>query len=592
MRIKSKKSNFIIFAVFFVAIAGSYITFKFKMPTQNQRKLASASMSDPSCNFGYFDRANLLTMSQGNMAGSITDIIKFAPDCFKQNQVSIYNSESLHCSTFKAPRMILYMNDDIHGNSVCSFNSGVKDDYADFYQKNPNADCHEDTLECESFNPNNNRFEFFEVKDGTKTGTKGFTVSNVNPSQCMTCHRGTEYLGTANPRPNLENYPGWPGFYGSMHDNFNATPSEKDHYFADYLKYKPQNLRYSALPNVVDAKTGYYTGDNSKPAVNLQNLLAGQNQQRIAAEFTSPDALKQTWPFRYAILGALACDDDLQTYDNSSWNAIPPQRKFEIESFLPDVLRSKVSITFAKLTSAALQAHQQNLQKLMGIQKQQGIVTFSQFIEDYSHDMNNDPSKSYQTYTVADADDFWNGTRLAYIAQNLGLPADDWSMTFGQTFDFEAGDRNIKQVLPLVAPWLIDKVEDQDMKLSLETRLGISPDPAQCNLLRTKSLKALASISAWPQPGSSSQVPIYQGPPQRLSSCIGCHVIGSAPHIPYNDPTLLKQAFATQATTDPGKTLFQEIFYRLDSGSMPPNAALSDTDRTALESYFNKIQSQ
>jgi hypothetical protein len=53
------------------------------------RKPASG---DTSCDYQYFDRANLLSLRQAGTVTNIADIIKGAPDCFKQNQVALYQS--------------------------------------------------------------------------------------------------------------------------------------------------------------------------------------------------------------------------------------------------------------------------------------------------------------------------------------------------------------------------------------------------------------------------------------------------------------------------------------------------------------------
>jgi hypothetical protein len=550
------------------------------------RKPASG---DTSCDYQYFDRANLLSLGQAGTVTNIADIIKGAPDCFKQNQVAVYNSESLHCANFRAPRMILYANDDDFGRTVCSFNSGIKADYPEFYQKDPKVDCHESSMECETFNVASNRFEFYEIKEGNKN----ISVSNVNPTQCLLCHKGTEdYLGSKNPRPNIENYPAWPGFYGSMHDKFGATPKELDAYLHQFLVYKPSNARYSLLPTVLGSD-GRYTGSNGKPIVNLQNRLSNQNQQHIGSEFTEQPTLARIWPYRYALLGALACDDDLQfrdpTKDDNS--LLPAARNYRVQSFLPDVLNQTSKTNFDTLAIATMQQHLDNLKKLYTNQQKLGDITFDQFLDQYKTDIANDAKRSYPNYDLADSDDYWNMVRLAYLASNLGIPIQNWSMTFGSSLDFEAGDANPKQIIIRVAPFFLDPVVDADVKFpDFITSLGEIPDTHLCTTLRNKSLKALSGVTQWPTSGGVIQPVPNNGPPQALTSCIGCHVMGLAPKIPFNDSTQLKQAFSAMSVTDPGKTLFEEISKRLDEGSMPPNAELGAGEKESLKAYFNQLQ--
>ena len=590
MNLKSFKVYFFFGVTLVAAAAGVYLGSAGRpFVTQVERKTASES-SPPSCQFDYFDRANLLAISQGNSIKSIVDVLKGAPNCFKQNQVAIYHSDSLHCANYRAPRIILYSGLDDSSHTVCSFNSGVKDDYAEYYRVTPNADCHEDTLECETFNPTTNRFEFFEVKDGTKTGKSRLTVSRVNPPQCMSCHRGVDYLGAPNPRPNLETYPAWPGFYGSMHDKLNATPQEKERYFADYARYKSQNARYSVLPEVLTSEGNYKRDENPKPIVNLHNLLSEQNFKRVAAGLTHPDVLKRIWPFRYAILGALACNDDIGIEDFYHRRA-PARRQFPIESFLPGSLSAGASLSYSKMASQSLRSHLQTMRKMMELQRQQGVVTFEQFVHEYDTDIVNDPDRDFQSYNLYFQDDFWNAVRLGYIAENLGISTADWSMTFGQTMDFAAGAHNLKNLLKLLAPWLLDGSQDQDMKLSLEAYLGESPDATQCEILRNKSLKALADVGSWTGSGiSAPSGEIRITPPQTLGRCLGCHVNGNAPAIPFHDPLLLKQALGNQASIRRESTLFDDLLRRVESGNMPPNSALSGEAKAELKNYFTRLR--
>ena len=263
------------------------------------------------------------------------------------------------------------------------------------------------------------------------------------------------------------------------------------------------------------------------------------------------------------------------------------QRKFEIETFLPSALVTDAPVPFARFASRVLLRHQDALKRLMESEKKVGPFSFSQFESEYKTDMANDPAKSYTTYTIKDQDDFWNATRLVYLASNLDFHVEEWSMTFGSTFDFEAGRHNVKDILPLITPWLLDKNQDQDLNLSMDTHLGIPPDSSQCELLRQKSLKALATIVTWPTASAPVQpAPISSGPPQSLGRCIGCHVIGEATPIPFDSSKLLKGAFNNPASTNPEKNLFQELLIRLDSGNMPPNSALTSSEKSELKELF------
>lgn len=581
----------------------------------------SLVQADDACDSHFFDRSNLEKLAQEKNIKSIAQLLKLAPACFKANQAAVYRSSGLQCATAKAPRIVLYVNDEDSGNTVCTFNSGNKKDYEEIYKKNPGIDCHENALECQHFDATKNRFEYYEMTasqddQGHSVGQgldqhKIASLSPTNSAVCMSCHRGSSpYLGEANPRPNLENYPAWPGFYGSLHDKLGATPNEKEWYLHKFLPYKPTNPRYAALPDAYNA-SGEIIGSNSKPIVNLQNILESQNERRIASEFTDQRKKPELWPYRYAILGALACDDDHDAYDSQQGTKIPPARRFGIESFLPDELKPKFPTSFSQVASTMLQQHQDNLKALNEIQSRAGKFHSDQFEDLYKTDIANDPSKPYTAYKVDDAEDFYNTARLAYLGLNLGLPANDWSMSFRQSFDFEAGRHNVKELLPILANYFLNKEQDKDLNLTIDTHLGAPVDVAQCELLRKKSLTALgakaggdsmtspaciASISAC-QPLAKVPDDLSgilgklqdKAPSHVLNMCMSCHVYGSAVPIPFGDRDKLTKALGSYSATHPTNLLMDEISQRIDSGKMPPTTTLSPEERRALKSYLRDL---
>ena len=574
------------------------------------------------CDPNFFNRAHLESLVQNKKIETLAQLLALAPNCFKTNQVAIYKSHSLHCANYKAPRILIYMNDDATGstagNTVCSFNSGNKEDYQEFYVNTPDRDCHEDAMECQHFNTEKSRFEYFQVSFPKDDQGKAFkptlskasrvNVSEVNPTTCLTCHRGnTSFLGEANPRPNLENYPVWPGFYGSLHDKFDATPSEKEHYNKDFLSYRQANQRYAALPLILDENM-HYSGSNSKPAVNLQNLLESQNQKRIASEFTDPRLTDQAWPFRYAILASLACNDERRGY-TSDGKEVPAQWKFGIETFLPEKLRAKFQTSYAKFASEALRLHKKNIQSLYDTQALAGKSFLDQFDDQYHADIKVDPNQSYASYELSGdtASEFWPVTRLAYLGFNLGLPVWDWSMTFQSTVDFEAGRHNFQQIFPLLASKFYNSETDKDLDLSQAAGFGGAVDEKFCQKLRDKSLAALAAISDGgqdfrmirtqgkagmiadlPEGISSSSVKVHT-PPPNINLCMKCHVSGDAIPIPFDQPEKLRNALYAPASTHSSNLLIDEIIQRLDSGSMPKNKVISTGERNDLKDYFLSI---
>jgi hypothetical protein len=586
------------------------------LPVQQQiqnQPAASPSSATPiatSCDLHFFDRQNLQNLSQTGKIETIAQIIQMAPDCFKANQVAVYKSHSLHCANTKAPRMILYANNEDNGTTVCSFNSGQKSDYPEFYSAAPDRDCHENALECQQFNPQTSRFEYFQVTVPKNdqgqlfnTSVLNTVVSDANPSTCLTCHRGnTKFLGNPNPRPNLENYPAWPGMYGSMHDKFDATSSEKINYINDYLAYRPNNARYEALPVIVDGN-GRYTGENNKPTVNLQNILASQSLKRIASEFTDIKLIDKANPFRYALLASLACSDEGKSYDAND-NIVPPQWKYGIETFIPAALIARFQTSYSQFASEAFRLQKKNIQSLHDTQVLAGPFSFDQFETQYEQDIKVDPMSPMPSWQLSSdtASEFWYESRLGYLGFNLGLPVWDWSMTFQSTLSFEAGDHNFRQIFPLLAAAFLDSKADADLDTSRASIYGASADDKLCKSLQVKSLAALASVAAsandfrlistiikpisggaFSGSGNSSNIGT---PPPSLKACISCHVTGNAIPIPFDHPSDLREAFFSPATTNSSHLLIDEIIQRIDSGSMPKNIPISTAEQTDLKDYF------
>jgi hypothetical protein len=563
--------------------------------------------ADPVCDSSFFDRARLEALIKTQKVTSIAQILKDAPDCIKNNQAAVYTSSSLQCATPKAPRMIIYVNDDkAKGNSLCSFNSGNREDYAEFYKKDPTINCHENSMECQSVDARGH-FQYYEVTvpkndqgkyftSVTRASPKNTQISKINPPQCMTsCHRGDNKTGPLNPRPIIENYPAWPGFYGSFHDHLEKVPQEADDYQNKFLVYKKQNARYQELPDAYDDQLDT-KNTNSKPVVNLQNLLEHQNYRRIASEFTDPKTLKKIWPFRYAILGSILCDDDIPQEGKAN-------RNFGIETFLPEAVRNSFALSYAQTASLALTEHQQNIQSILLLQKKESTAAnLDQFSDQFKNDMQNDPRDSYTHYQLAANSEFYNISRLAYLGLNLGIPAQDWSMTFKKTFDFEAGRHNPRELLPDLTAALLDPIQDKDLNFSTAAGYDIAVDEKQCTLLRNKSLAALNAAIANHQVVCNSNehsalladttqnfkniiraVPVAVAAPANFSLCTGCHVNGPAKPIPFDDPVKLKNYLVEHQLTP------QDINDRIESGNMPKNTILLKNEKTALEAYFTSI---
>ena len=315
------------------------------------------------------DREEVISILAGGNINSVDAFLKnlaLSKDEYKsqllKNYVLKYGSQSIQGSSFKDPRAIMFSDD---GQMVMTFN-GHKDQLGG------------KRLEMMQWNGEKRAFEMFDV-DFSKKPPK---VSEINPAICLECH-------TNDPRPNIDPYFFWSGSYGSMDDelfedfamlrgvfgddylnvidnlldesnpdrvkNFGKKYEEKfkeinkKHKlyrgeikelarrlstgeakgYVDYLKAKDTHPRYSLL---LPMKFIKFKPMRQTPNLKLNYLMNSLNRERIQRKLLNE--IKDTNPFRYAILGSLVCIKDKKYYlpenfDDSNL----------IQSFLPkDIL--------------------------------------------------------------------------------------------------------------------------------------------------------------------------------------------------------------------------------------------------------------
>jgi hypothetical protein len=92
-----------------------------------------------------------------------------------------------------------------------------------------------DRLEVLAFNEHQLEFELYEVTFQNHRAN----LSRKNPAQCLRCHGSP-------PRPNWQEYPSWPGFYGSFDDKL-VTAEKEDAGIAQLISRAPQHPRYRHL---------------------------------------------------------------------------------------------------------------------------------------------------------------------------------------------------------------------------------------------------------------------------------------------------------------------------------------------------------
>jgi hypothetical protein len=594
---------------------------------------AAYSEKKEDCDASFLNRENLEKFVHDNGVQSISQIVTNMPACYRANSVKIFKSASLQCATPKAPRVVVYLKDD-NAQTRCSFNSGKKEDYKEFYDKYPGIDCRENTLECERFTGDDEaRFEFYEVKAPLDDTGKVFSshgnpkalaqVSSYNPPVCMTaCHRGIPRPALKpDPRPNMERYPFWVGLYGGIHDDLFkgdgklADPNEVKNYTEQYFPYKATNPRYGALIEITDGKLKNKDpkhGASGKPVTDLHNTLEYQNYHRIARKFYDQDTLNRIRPFRYAILGAISCNDDIDVYRTGNYlervydgNEKDTKAHFPVDSFIPDSVRAKFSLSYNQLASRALVQHQGNIQRQLDLQRPLGGISDERVREEASEDLANDPTKPYTTYRIVSAPEFSDITRLAYFAENLDIPSDDWAMTFRHTLGFGAGRHNTHQILDFLLPKLLDANEDHDLR-DLSKEWGKLHVDA-CKRLREKSLQTLTEAEKHDQialkdkrvlenhfiaiaPTGVGNCKVFPKPPAMVSQCINCHVKGDEEYFPFDDPEKLIARLRLPTSSRNKQLLADEVESQIRTERMPYSVPMTRKEKEELLTYFATLR--
>jgi len=173
------------------------------------------SISASAAAFTYED---LVAMIRDRQVTSIEGLLPLLPEDLRKDYVLMHTSESLQSATFESPRAILFGRD---ARLTCAFNGGG------------------DTLECFQFRRAERRFDFHQIVFPTPSNHRrevAFSPTNRSADgrvSCTSCHG-------ADPRPNWNDYPDWPGAYG---EDDNAPPER----YEAYRKEAGKHPRYRWL---------------------------------------------------------------------------------------------------------------------------------------------------------------------------------------------------------------------------------------------------------------------------------------------------------------------------------------------------------
>ncbi|MGE3973920.1 MAG: hypothetical protein AB7F59_05265 [Bdellovibrionales bacterium] len=233
-----------------------------------------------------FTYRELTTLIQSQNVKTVDALIPLLPAVLRQNHVLVHGSRSRQTSSLMAPRVILFTK------------------FADFRPHHPTSGLAlafngggeamaDHSVEVIEYNPQVRGFELHEITFD-KAGVQAPQFSGTNPSRCLMCHR-------ADPRPNWDSYPFWPGVYGSIHTP-PALPrlSIGQEEINQYLQFKAdtsEHPRYKSLNLPADIKQ-----------LALNNTFMGlgfayQNYGRVRRQIDQTNLLPK---YKYYIQGLFA----------------------------------------------------------------------------------------------------------------------------------------------------------------------------------------------------------------------------------------------------------------------------------------------
>jgi hypothetical protein len=388
----------------------------------------------------------------------VEELLPLLPPDFRSRYVLAHNSRSLQGATGIAPRVIMF---GLDAKFIIAFSGSAK--LAGY-----------DSIETIEFDDESKKFNFrsisFPAENRASQEQIKPYISEKNPERCTHCHR-------KELRPNWDTYSAWPGIFGSKDDGMPAAENAaylkfrenvylkegRYRYFEDSKKYPDQSRYFDYLP---------YTRRN----LQFTFLLSLLNGQAIAREIKENPKL---YPFRYALLSSLRCDDDFND-------------PAVLAQLIPSSITSKFTKTYGEISeevTSGIEAsyrYREDRQYNILIELGNGLP-----IADWEHQF-----KPLELGLAAS-----NTSRLRYIMELAGVPFPEWSLELGsKNYVFFAGEVGEVGELGLFL-WqeLLDPVADPELYHIYKDAWDNRNDRAimafccdMCDLLRKKSLAALA----------------------------------------------------------------------------------------------------
>ncbi|HEX4922795.1 MAG TPA: hypothetical protein VFV50_01875, partial [Bdellovibrionales bacterium] len=258
----------------------------------------------------------------------VTDLDKLLglfPVSHRSNYVLSYKSRGIQDASMSHPRVVMMGR---NGHAIYSFNGNPK--HAGYK-----------SLEMIEFNNDTKTFEFREVTFERAR----VQFSEKNPGKCLACHN------RQHPRPNWDTWFIWPGFFES--EQGTLFPLEKKG--MESFKRNAKLPRYRHLLPLADSPhDGMSWGRHStnlriKP-IKMDVVVQDLNSEAIVRQIASSEKAK---PYKYAILGALSCQNAVDDF-------LPPKMVASQPRTFDAVLKETVEYDYLELQER-IKRHMQNL---------------------------------------------------------------------------------------------------------------------------------------------------------------------------------------------------------------------------------------
>ncbi len=297
------------------------------------------------------------------------------------------------------------------------------------------------TVEVIEFDEASSRFGFHKI-DFAVTPAK----IQRNVQTCTKCHQ-------ADPRPNWDGYPLWPGVYGSERSHpaqpsFGALPNE------EIARWRKIDFGTERLKRVV-IKTGFNAGGES-----LNTTLSQLNGRRLARKVFEQ---KNLVPFRFALLAAASCTQD------------------KIETFIPDKVKSQLKFGYAEIKSDTWQHYYRD-----GKSRCDQFVNLIGRFPNRGHPVGR--CERVPPILVAGMITFFEPADFRYIVDGMGGSTADWSIDFGGNYIFSDGGNVFSTFGKAMAE------QFPDLKPLLDKYYG-GNDLGACAEMKEASLKELGALN-------------------------------------------------------------------------------------------------